>query len=92
MESEDAPCRDVPFGGSHVNGGAGTGGRGRGRHARRTHTGRDGRREARDVRRARGGAIRSRLVCAVLMNSDTLIANYGVKQSQFTKPISELPR
>ena len=24
MESEDAPCRDVPFGGSHINGGRGS--------------------------------------------------------------------
>ena len=30
-----------------------------------------------------------RLVCAVLVNSDILIANYGVKQNQFTKPSSE---
>ena len=33
--------------------------------------------------------IRPRLVCAVLINSDTLTANYGVKQSQFTKLTSE---
>ena len=31
----------------------------------------------------------ARLVCTVLVNSDILIANYGVKQSQFTKPTSE---
>ena len=30
-----------------------------------------------------------RSVCAVLINSDILITNYGVKQSQFTKPTSE---
>ena len=29
------------------------------------------------------------LVCAVLVNSNSLIANYGVKQSQFIKPTSE---
>ena len=29
------------------------------------------------------------LVCSVLVNSDILTANYGVKQSQFTKPTSE---
>ena len=29
------------------------------------------------------------LVCSVLVNSDTLTANYGVKQVQFTKPTSE---
>ena len=29
------------------------------------------------------------LVCAVLVNSDSLTANYGVKQNQFTKPTSE---
>ena len=29
------------------------------------------------------------LVCAVLVNSDILTANYGVKQRQFTKPTSE---
>ena len=29
------------------------------------------------------------LVCALLVNSDILIANYGVKQNQFTKPTSE---
>ena len=32
---------------------------------------------------------KARLVCAVLVNSDILTANYGVKQSQFTKPTSE---
>ena len=31
----------------------------------------------------------SRLVCSVLVNSNTLTVNYGVKQSQFTKPTSE---
>ena len=31
----------------------------------------------------------SRLVCAVLVNSNSLTANYGVKQSQFIKPTSE---
>ena len=30
-----------------------------------------------------------RLVCSVLVNSDILTANYGVKQSQFTKPTTE---
>ena len=30
-----------------------------------------------------------RLVCAVQVNSDILTTNYGVKQSQFTKPTSE---
>ena len=30
-----------------------------------------------------------RLVCAVLVNSDTLTANYSVKQSQFIKLTSE---
>ena len=30
------------------------------------------------------------LVCSVLVNGDTLTTNYGVKQSQFTKPTSEL--
>ena len=30
------------------------------------------------------------LVCSVLVNSDTLTANYGVKQSQFIKSTSEL--
>ena len=30
-----------------------------------------------------------RLVCSVLVNSDTLTTNYGVKQSQFTKSTSE---
>ena len=30
-----------------------------------------------------------RLVCNVLVNSDSLTANYDVKQSQFTKPTSE---
>ena len=30
-----------------------------------------------------------RLVCSVLVNNDTLTANYGVKQSHFTKPTSE---
>ena len=30
-----------------------------------------------------------RLVCSVLVNSDTLTANYGVKQRQFIKPTSE---
>ena len=29
------------------------------------------------------------LVCSVLVNSDFLTVNYGVKQSQFTKLISE---
>ena len=29
------------------------------------------------------------LVCPVLVNSDTLTANYSVKQSQFTKPTPE---
>ena len=29
------------------------------------------------------------LVCAVLVNSNSLTANYGVKQSQFIKPTSE---
>ena len=33
-----------------------------------------------------------RLFCSVLVNSNILIAYYGVKQSQFIKPISELPR
>ena len=33
--------------------------------------------------------IWARLVCSVLVNSDSLTANYGIKQSQFTKPISE---
>ena len=33
-----------------------------------------------------------RLVCSVLVNSDILTANYGVKQIQFTKPTSEPPR
>jgi hypothetical protein len=33
-----------------------------------------------------------RLVCNVLMNSDTLTVNYGVKQNQFTKSTSEPPR
>ena len=33
--------------------------------------------------------VRARLVCSVLVNSDILTANYGVKQSQFTKPTSE---
>ena len=28
-------------------------------------------------------------VCDVLINSDILTANYGVKQSQFTKPTSD---
>jgi len=32
-----------------------------------------------------------RLVYSVLVNSDSLTANYGVKQSQFTKPTSEPP-
>ena len=32
---------------------------------------------------------RLRLVCSVLVNSDTLTANYSIKQSQFTKPTSE---
>ena len=36
--------------------------------------------------------LRPRLVCSVLVNSDTLTVNYGVKQNQFTKPTSELPR
>ena len=31
----------------------------------------------------------ARLVCVVLVNSDTLTANYSVKQSQFTKLTSE---
>ena len=31
----------------------------------------------------------ARLVCAVLVNSDTLIANYSVKQNQLTKLTSE---
>ena len=31
----------------------------------------------------------SRLVCAVLVNNNSLTVNYGVKQSQFTKPTSE---
>ena len=31
----------------------------------------------------------ARLVCTVLVNSDILAANYGVKQRQFTKPTSE---
>ena len=30
------------------------------------------------------------LVCCVLVNSDILIANYSIKQRQFTKPTSEL--
>ena len=30
--------------------------------------------------------------CSALVNSDTLIAYYGVKQSQFTKPTPEPPR
>ena len=30
-----------------------------------------------------------RLVCSVLVNSDSLTANYDVKQSQFIKPTSE---
>jgi hypothetical protein len=30
-----------------------------------------------------------RLVCSVLVNSDSLTTNYGIKQSQFTKPTSE---
>ena len=29
------------------------------------------------------------LVCSVLVNGDTLTTNYGVKQSQFTKPTTE---
>ena len=33
--------------------------------------------------------IMARLDCAVLVNSDILTANYGVKQSQFTKLTSE---
>ena len=33
--------------------------------------------------------VHARLVCAVLVNSDTLTANYGVKRSQFTKLTSE---
>ena len=33
--------------------------------------------------------IMARLDCAVLVNSDILTANYGVKQNQFTKPTSE---
>ena len=33
-----------------------------------------------------------RLVCSVLVNSDILIANYGVKQNQFIKPTLEPPR
>ena len=36
--------------------------------------------------------VRCRLVCSVLVNSDSLTVNYGVKQNQFTKPISEPPR
>ena len=32
---------------------------------------------------------RARLVCSVLVNSDILTANYGIKQNQFTKPTSE---
>ena len=32
---------------------------------------------------------RLRLVCAMLVNNDILTVNYGVKQSQFTKPTSE---
>ena len=32
---------------------------------------------------------KAHLVCAVLVNSDILIANYGVKQNQFTKPTAE---
>ena len=31
----------------------------------------------------------ARLVCGVLVNSDTLTTNYSVKQSQFTKLTSE---
>ena len=30
-----------------------------------------------------------RLVCSMLVNSDILTANYGVRQSRFTKPTSE---
>ena len=30
--------------------------------------------------------------CSALVNSDTLTAYYGVKQSQFTKPTPEPPR
>ena len=30
-----------------------------------------------------------RLICSVLVNSDSLITNYDVKQNQFTKPTSE---
>ena len=37
----------------------------------------------------RGAWYWPRLVCAVLVNSDSLTANYGVKQSQFTKPTAE---
>ena len=33
--------------------------------------------------------VHARLVCAVLVNSDTLTANYSVKQSQLTKLTSE---
>ena len=37
-----------------------------------------------------GGSIYGlRLVCSVLMNSDSLTVNYGIKQNQFTKPTSE---
>ena len=32
----------------------------------------------------------ARLVCSVLVNSNTFTANYSVKQSQFTKSTSEL--
>ena len=32
---------------------------------------------------------RLRLVCTVLVNNEILTVNYGVKQSQFTKPTSE---
>ena len=30
-----------------------------------------------------------RLVCSMLVNSDSLTANYGIIQSQFIKPTSE---
>ena len=41
------------------------------------------------LRRLEAYYIQSRLVCAVLVNSDTLTVNYDIKQSQFAKLISE---
>ena len=35
------------------------------------------------------GETQARLICAVLVNSDTLTNNYSVKQSQLTKLTSE---